>query len=134
MIHYTILKLSKYEMYSTSLHFYMLTITANANIYSFIIRVGLCINMHLPSLDLVQPKHEFQTSRQPWGNNIMLRKFRFGDLFVAKIKGSRIIPNCTVVLNTNIDLKPWNKLHWPMHRKIGDTWRVYNGHMFYTLL
>ena len=38
-----------------------------------------------------------------------------------------------VVLYTNIDLKLRNKLHGPMHCKIGVTC-VYNGHVFYTLL
>jgi len=36
-------------------------------------------------------------------------------------------------LFTNIDLKLRNKLHGPMHYKIGVTC-VYNGHMLYTML
>jgi len=39
----------------------------------------------------------------------------------------------THVLFTNIDLKPPNKLHGPMHYKKVVTC-VYNGHVFYTLL
>jgi len=38
-----------------------------------------------------------------------------------------------IVLYTNIDLKLRNKLHGPMHYKIGVTC-VYNGHVCYTLL
>jgi len=37
------------------------------------------------------------------------------------------------VLYENIDQKIPNKLHGPMYYKIGVT-RVYNGHVFYTLL
>ena len=37
------------------------------------------------------------------------------------------------VYNPNIDLKLRNKLHGPMHCKIGVTC-VYNGHVFYTRL
>ena len=37
------------------------------------------------------------------------------------------------VLYTNIDQTLPNKLHGPMHYKIGVTC-VYNGHLFYTLL
>jgi len=38
-----------------------------------------------------------------------------------------------IVLYKNIDLKLQNKLHGPMHYKIGVTC-VYIGHRFYTLL
>jgi len=36
------------------------------------------------------------------------------------------------LLYTNIDLKLQNKLHGPMHYKIGVTC-VYNGYVFYTM-
>jgi len=36
-------------------------------------------------------------------------------------------------LYENIDQILWNKLHEPMHYKLGVTC-VYNGHMLYTLL
>jgi len=38
-----------------------------------------------------------------------------------------------MMLHFNIDQKLQNKLHGPMHYKIGVTC-VYNGHLFYTLL
>ena len=37
------------------------------------------------------------------------------------------------VLYTNIDMKLRNKLHGPMHYKIGVIW-VFNGHEIYALL
>jgi len=49
---------------------------------------------------------------------------------VSLVNGTNI---CVQVLYTNIDLKLWNKLHAPMHYKIGVTC-VYNGHKIYTLL
>jgi len=39
----------------------------------------------------------------------------------------------TLTLYTNIDQTLLNKLHGPMHCKIGGTC-VYSGHVFYTLL
>ena len=37
------------------------------------------------------------------------------------------------ILYTRIDLKLWNKLHGPMHYKLGVTC-LYNGHEIYALL
>ena len=44
-----------------------------------------------------------------------------------------VLQHFNKVLYTNIDLKLRNKLHGPMHCKIGITC-VYNGHVFYNLL
>ena len=38
-----------------------------------------------------------------------------------------------LIMYTNIELKLWNKLHGPIHCKIGDN-GVFNGHGLYTLL
>jgi len=42
------------------------------------------------------------------------------------------LKNVHTVLYTNINLKLRNKLHGPMHYKIGVTF-VYNEHVFYNL-